>query len=285
MILNTVLKVKGGRVNNSEQLIALKESETAFLKYFNKADYELVDFSVVEKLDWKQLNHEDLQQMGERNFWQHEHQIYALRNDFTDQLLRYYSMYPTAATKVAYTGLIIRNNEAAVQVGLENYAPSLPNVQQSLKLFIQFIQQQLRDNVHFVVLGHYQLLDALLDKSLQTPDILSMIEERNLSGLVTYLSTEHPIVQILKENTQQQLNVLEHYIPNDHPALVELKIWERWLHTQGYKDIHLDITAQPPRSYYTGLFIQCHFAENESRVLTGGYYKGSIEGFGLGLTL
>lgn len=125
MILNTVLKVKGGRVNNSEQLIALKESETAFLKYFNKADYELVDFSVVEKLDWKQLNHEDLQQMGERNFWQHEHQIYALRNDFTDQLLRYYSMYPTAATKVAYTGLIIRNNEAAVQVGLENYAPSL----------------------------------------------------------------------------------------------------------------------------------------------------------------
>ncbi len=69
MILNTVLKVKGGRVNNSEQLIALKESETAFLKYFNKADYELVDFSLVEKLDWKQLNHEDLQQMGERNFW------------------------------------------------------------------------------------------------------------------------------------------------------------------------------------------------------------------------
>ncbi len=75
MILNTVLKVKGGRVNNSEQLIALKNLETAFLKYFNKADYELVDFSVVEKLDWKQLNHEDLQQMGERNFWQHEHQI------------------------------------------------------------------------------------------------------------------------------------------------------------------------------------------------------------------
>ena len=45
---------------------------------------------------------------------------------------------------MAYTGLIIRNNEAAVQVGLENYAPSLANVQQSLKLFIQFIQQQLR---------------------------------------------------------------------------------------------------------------------------------------------
>lgn len=191
-------------MNNSKQLIALKEAETAFLKYFNQANYELVDFNVIEKLDWKQLNHEDLQQMGERNFWQHEHQIYALRNDFTDQLLRYYTMYPTSATKVAYTGLIIRNNEAAVQVGLENYMPTLTNVQQSLQLFIQFIQQQLQDNVQFVVLGHYQLLDALLDKALQTPDILSMIEERNLSGLVTYLSAEHPIVQILQENTQNK---------------------------------------------------------------------------------
>lgn len=272
-------------MNNSKQLIALKEAETAFLKYFNQANYELVDFNVIEKLDWKQLNHEDLQQMGERNFWQHEQQIYALRNDFTDQLLRYYTMYPTSVTRVAYTGLIVRNNEAAVQVGLENYMPTLTNVQQSLKLFIQFIQQQLQDNVQFVVLGHYQLLDALLDKALQTPDILSMIEERNLSGLVTYLSAEHPIVQILQENTQQQLNVLERYISKDHPALVELNVWQQWLHTQGYNDIHLDITAQPPRSYYKGLFIQCHLAENESRILTGGYYKGSIEGFGLGLTL
>ncbi|UMT75683.1 ATP phosphoribosyltransferase regulatory subunit [Staphylococcus roterodami] len=269
-------------MNNSKQLIALKEAETAFLKYFNQANYELVDFNVIEKLDWKQLNHEDLQQMGERNFWQHEQQIYALRNDFTDQLLRYYTMYPTSVTRVAYTGLIVRNNEAAVQVGLENYMPTLTNVQQSLKLFIQ---QQLQDNVQFVVLGHYQLLDALLDKALQTPDILSMIEERNLSGLVTYLSAEHPIVQILQENTQQQLNVLERYISKDHPALVELNVWQQWLHTQGYNDIHLDITAQPPRSYYKGLFIQCHLAENESRILTGGYYKGSIEGFGLGLTL
>ena len=153
MILNTVLKVKGGRVNNSKQLIALKEAETAFLKYFNKADYELVDFSVVEKLDWKQLNHEDLQQMGERNFWQHEHQIYALRNDFTDQLLRYYSMYPTAATKVAYTGLIIRNNEAAVQVGLENYAPSLANVQQSLKAIYSVYSTAVKRQRAFCCIG------------------------------------------------------------------------------------------------------------------------------------
>lgn len=72
-------------------------------------------------------------------------------------------MYPTAATKVAYTGLIIRNNEAAVQVGLENYAPSLANVQQSLKLFIQFIQQQLRDNVHLL---YWDIINCLMPYSI-----------------------------------------------------------------------------------------------------------------------
>lgn len=37
-------------MNNSKQLIALKEAETAFLKYFNQANYELVDFNVIEKI-------------------------------------------------------------------------------------------------------------------------------------------------------------------------------------------------------------------------------------------
>ncbi len=73
MILNTVLKVKGGRVNNSEQLIALKESETAFLNILIKRIKELVDFSVVEKLDWKQLNQGGFAADGEQILWQHEH--------------------------------------------------------------------------------------------------------------------------------------------------------------------------------------------------------------------
>ncbi len=153
MILNTVLKVKGGRVNNSEQLIALKESETAFLKYFNKADYELVDFSVVEKLDWKQLNHEDLQQMGERNFWQHEHQIYALRNDFTDQLLRYYSMYPTAATKVAYTGLIVGIMESGCTSGFGKLCTIISECTTELKAIYSVYSTAVERQRAFVCIG------------------------------------------------------------------------------------------------------------------------------------
>ncbi|EHJ07485.1 ATP phosphoribosyltransferase regulatory subunit [Staphylococcus simiae] len=271
-------------MKEAKQIIALKETETAFLSYFNQQNYRLVDFSVIERLDWQQLNHEDLQQMGERRFWQHNRQIYALRNDFTDQLLRYYTMYPTDAEKVAYTGLIIRHNDTATQVGIEHYHPTLTNVQHSLQLFIDFIMTKLNDQVNFVVLGHYQLLDALLAKELQTHKVLAMIEERNLSGLAQHLSSSHPLIQLLQQNTITQLNQLDHYISSEHAAFQELKVWQQWLLAQGYSDIHLDLTAQPPRSYYKGLFIQCHLTHSD-RILTGGYYKGAIEGFGLGLTL
>ena len=56
----------------------------------------------------------------------------------------------------------------AVQVGLENYAPSLANVTTELKAIYSVYSTAVKRTTHFVVLGHYQLLDALLDKSLQT---------------------------------------------------------------------------------------------------------------------
>ena len=66
-----------------------------FLKFFINKKYNVVDFNLIEELDWRRLTHEDLQQMDERSFWQQNKSIYALRNDFTDQLFRYYSNYPT----------------------------------------------------------------------------------------------------------------------------------------------------------------------------------------------
>ena len=66
-----------------------------FLKFFHQQKYNVVDFNLIEELDWQRLTHEDLQQMDERSFWQQNKSIHALRNDFTDQLFRYYSNYPT----------------------------------------------------------------------------------------------------------------------------------------------------------------------------------------------
>ena len=270
-------------MNNT--IISMKEKELRFLKFFHQQKYNVVDFNLIEELDWRRLTHEDLQQMDERSFWQQNKSIYALRNDFTDQLFRYYSNYPTHFKKVAYAGDIIRDNRVIKQVGIENYEPQFDNITQNFLDFQYFIQNVLHDDIQFVILGHYQLIDALLEKNNQTREVMEMIEERNLSGLIQTLTFNHPIIQILKENTLNQLKILSHYLPEQHPAMGAIQSWAQWFTDHGITEIHLDVTAQAPRSYYKGIFIKCHLKNTTHSVLTGGYYHGSLEGFGLGLTL
>ena len=86
-------------------------------------------------MNWGNLTHEDLQQMEERHFWQHHKHLYALRNDFTDQLFRYYSAYPSNHQQVAYAGDIIRNNKVIKQLGIENYHPSREVIKTVLYIF------------------------------------------------------------------------------------------------------------------------------------------------------
>lgn len=173
-------------MNNT--IISMKEKELRFLKFFHQQKYNVVDFNLIEELDWQRLTHEDLQQMDERSFWQQNKSIYALRNDFTDQLFRYYSNYPTHFKKVAYAGDIIRDNRVIKQVGIENYEPQFDNITQNFLDFQYFIQNVLHDDIQFIILGHYQLIDALLEKNHQTREVMEMIEERNLSGLIQTLT-------------------------------------------------------------------------------------------------
>ena len=73
--------------------------------------------------------------------------------------------------------------------------------------------------------------------------------------------------------------------PNDHRTIQSLRRWEQWFKSQGITEIHLDITPQPPRSYYKGAFMRFHLKNNKTKRLTGGFYKGPLEGFGLGFIL
>ena len=154
--------VREGR-RKYEQYHHFNEKNYVF-KVFHQQKYNVVDFNLIEELDWRRLTHEDLQQMDERSFWQQNKSIYALRNDFTDQLFRYYSNYPTHL-KSSLCRDIIRDNRVIKQVGIENYEPQFDNITQNFLDFQYFIQNVLHDDIQFVILGHYQLIDALLEKS------------------------------------------------------------------------------------------------------------------------
>ncbi|MBZ8171582.1 ATP phosphoribosyltransferase regulatory subunit [Staphylococcus cohnii] len=270
---------------DTKALINNKEQELAFLKHFQQADFKLVDFSFIESLSWQSLTPDDLQQMTERSFWQHDHHIFALRNDFTDQLLRYYSNYQPEQQRLAYTGPIVRNNEVYTQLGIEHYNPTITDMQNDFKTFYNFIKYTLNDDIDFVILGHYQLIDLLLAANEQNQTILNLIQERNISELTAQLGLAHPVVQLLTTKTTEQLDLLTRLFPHDHRTIQSLHRWEQWFKSQNITEIHLDITPRPPRSYYKGSFMKCHLKNNKTQRLTGGFYKGKLEGFGLGFIL
>ena len=58
-----------------------------------------------------------------------------------------------------------------------------------------------------------------------------MIEERNLSGLIQTLTSNHPIIQILKENTLNQLkNTLSLFTFRANPAMVAIQSWSQMVY-------------------------------------------------------
>lgn len=266
-----------------QQLLKYKTLEVRFLEYFSRHDFTLIDTSFIESLKWSQLTSDDLKQMGERSVWQNGEMIYALRNDFTDQLVRYYQHYPLQDFAIAYSGPIVRHQQVHTQLGLECYNPTIQDIHQAFKFFYTYIQSELNADIQYVVIGHYQLIDLLLDQKEKTEDILTLITQRNISELKVKLGVQHPIVQLLLTPTHQQLERLNLIYNVEHHIIASLNRWATFFKSLGLNEIHLDITPLAPRSYYKGTFVKAHLTDE--RVLSGGYYNNGLEGFGLGLTL
>lgn len=266
-----------------QQLLESKKQEVQFLDYFSNQGFTLIDTSFIESLNWSQLTSDDLKQMPERSIWQNNDQIYALRNDFTDQLVRYYQNYELQNQKIAYSGPIARYQEVSTQLGLECYNPTIQDIHHAFQQFHTYIQHHLSTTVQYVVIGHYQLIHLLLDAKEQTASVLKWISQRNISELKKALGVQHPIVQLLLTPTDQQLSLLTSLYSAEHHIVASLELWATFLQSLNITNIHLDITPLPPRSYYKGTFIKAYL--NNNHVLSGGYYNNQLEGFGLGLVL
>lgn len=263
--------------------ILRKQQELEFLQQAQQQGFALIETDFIETLTWTQLSPDDLKQMTERSMWQSDDHVYALRNDFTDQLMRYYSIYQREHSMLAYSGPIARHQNVALQLGLECYDPTIQTVQHAYQFFKSYIETTLQESLDFAVIGHFELIELLLGTQAKDPALLELLGQRNISALKAQLGVSHPLIQLLSTPTDAQLAQLHTLFPQDHKILQSLSRWETFLHQQGVAHIHLDITPQPPRSYYKGTFIKIYLSSG--KVLSGGDYKGTLEGFGLGLTL
>lgn len=267
----------------TNDVIQQKINELNFLQQAEMHGFKIIDTDFIETLNWTQLSKDDLRQMNERSVWQNETTLYALRNDFTDQLKRYYSIYQRHHDLIAYSGPIARHHRVVTHLGLECYEPTIQHIQQAYTFFKSYIETVLHERIDYVVLGHFELIQLLLGPKAENHTLLNLLEQRNISELISQLSVSHPLVQLLNMPTHVGIDHLHTLYPEDHRILQSLTRWTTFLKQIGIEDIHLDITPQPPRSYYTGTFIKSYLSSG--KVLSGGYYCDDLEGFGLGLTL
>ncbi|PCF38937.1 ATP phosphoribosyltransferase regulatory subunit [Staphylococcus delphini] len=267
-----------------QPFIQNKQYEIDFLKLAAANDFEPIETAFIETLVWDELSPDDLKQMKERSVWQADETLFALRNDFTDQLVRYYQHYQLSHQAVAYTGPIVRHHQVQTQLGLECYRPHIQEMYHAFETFQKFITQHLQDEIQYVVIGHYQLIDLLLEHQAEREQLLTWVEQRNISALKSELGISHPLVRLLLTPTHQQLELLNTLYPHDHVIIRSLNRWQTYFKSLHIDTIHLDITPQAPRSYYKETFIHAHLKDS-GRTLSGGYYNGPLEGFGLGLTL
>lgn len=272
-------------IEYQDKVLRRKALEYQFLKYFQNHGYTVIDLHFIERLNWQQLTQDDLESMSTRSIWKNGQNFYALRNDWTDQLQHYARTYDLNFKRAVYAGPIANNEHINSNLGIEVFNPSYEDMLTSFQYMLQFVREEMQQPVDFAVIGHYQLLDLLLTQSEQTPEILNLINERNISELSQRLTPTHPLITLLKQPTHVQLDYIPSLIPNEHPTYLSLLRWSEELRRAGIESIHLDITTMPPKSYYIGSFMQL-FTNNQSEpVMSGGHYAGEIEGFGFGIKL
>ncbi len=117
------------------------------------------------------------------------------------------------------------------------------------------------------MIGHYQLIDLLLEHQAEREQLLTWVEQRNISALKSALGMSHPLVRLLLTPTHQQLELLNTLYPHDHVIIRSLNRWQTYFKSLHIDTIHLDITPQAPRSYYKETFIHAHL-QNSGRTLS-----------------
>lgn len=272
-------------IEYQDKVLNRKELELRFLKFFQALNYEVLDLHFIERLNWQQLTQDDLESMGTRSIWKNGKNFFALRNDWTDQLQHYVRTYKLNLKQAVYAGPIANNEHISTNLGIEVFHPSYEEMLTSFQAMLRFIIEEMKQPVDFAVIGHYQLLSLLLKEEERTPEILQLVNERNISELSKQLSNDHPLVRLMKQPTHLQLDYIQSMIPNDHPTYLSLMRWSEELKRAGISVVHLDITTMPPKSYYIGSFMQL-FQNNQSEpIMSGGHYNGAIDGFGFGIQI
>lgn len=261
-----------------DENVVLRRTEfvSRYLKRLTKQSIELIDLNMIEPFYSEDKIYQPSNIVFERN-----HEMKAIRSDWTRSILNYKRLYNLANNKFGYFGPVIRNNQTVYQAGLEMFDATESEIIASLTDHLDFIKSESNGSAHLIIVNDVELIDLYLKKYDLDPELKEYIFDKNFSSLAESVGKEHPLYKVMTVPVSQQFALVEQEL-KDTEQMKFLQKFKKALEVFRLKFI-LDLSFRSPQSYYDGLYCQV-FIDKNWPVLTGGQYEKNAFGLAINLT-
>lgn len=263
-------------MNNENVVLRRTEFVSRYLKRLTAQGIELLDLNMIEPFYSEDKMYQPSNIVFERN-----HEMQAIRSDWTRSILNYKKRYNLASSKFGYFGPVIRNNQTVYQAGLEMFDATESEIIESLTDHLDFIKTVGHDPAHLIIVNDVELIDLYLDKYELDSTLKEYIFDKNFSSLAESVGKEHPLYKVMTVPVSQQYALVEQEL-KDTEQMQFLQKFKEALKVFELKFI-LDLSFRSPQSYYDGVYCQV-FLNKNLPVLTGGQYEKTAFGLAINLT-
>lgn len=177
-----------------DENVVLRRTEfvSRYLKRLTKQSIELIDLNMIEPFYSEDKIYQPSNIVFERN-----HEMKAIRSDWTRSILNYKRLYNLANNKFGYFGPVIRNNQTVYQAGLEMFDATESEIIASLTDHLDFIKSESNGSAHLIIVNDVELIDLYLKKYDLDPELKEYIFDKNFSSLAESVGKEHPLYKVM----------------------------------------------------------------------------------------
>ena len=261
-----------------DQNVVLRRTEFVgrYLERLTAQGIELLDLNMIEPFYSEDKIYQPSNIVFERN-----HEMQAIRSDWTRSILNYKNLYNLLSNQFGYFGPVIRNNQTVYQAGVELFDATEAEIIESITDHLDFIKKENNGSAHLIIVNDVELIDLYLEKyQLDDPALKESIFDKNFSSLAESVGKDHPLYKVMTIPVSQQYSLVEQELKETKQMQFLQKLKEA-LQAYNLKFI-LDLSFRSPQSYYDGVYCQV-FLDKNLPVLTGGQYDKTA--FGLAINL
>lgn len=245
-------------------------------QWLDSANYQLVELNMVEPYEA-----DDKVYHPSTIVFENKQQMYMIRSDWTRSLLKYNQAYHSNQRFYGYVGPIVRDYQTFYQAGVEIYKASTQEMINCFILHMNFIKERMHKKLDRLVVNNDHLLQLYIEKYGIDKSLISLIYEKNISSLKEKLGKDHPLVALMSVKVSDQYLLVEREF-GGHPYMEMIQQLKDKLKEEEIK-LSLDLSFRSPQDYYNGFYFQL-FTDEQTAIMSGGYYNGDAFGIGLNLT-